>query len=219
MMKGSRNRTEILVGAGLLVFSVSLGLFFLSIYQSSQQQAAAQEKTAAVVLTFVPPTATPEMVELWSAYEQARAAAQAKAADVQLVSASAQWQAAGEKTLLAGSENWAFTFYSPANGQMTDVIVSAEKAWVVNQSQAGNAPSVLVEGAWSVGPRDILLIFLAHGAREFLDTYPQATVELHLARHKDGYPAWNAVALDSQAKDSFAVLVNADTMQTLSKAP
>jgi hypothetical protein len=218
-MRGGRNRTEALIGMGLLIISVPLMLlFFLSIYQNSQQQASAQDRTT-VLLTSVPPTAEPEVIELWSAYEQARTAAQAQATDVQLVSASAQWQAANEKTLLAGSENWMFSFYSPASSQMVDVIVSAEKAWVVNQSQVGNAPPVLTEGDWSAGPRDVLLIFLAHGAREFLDIYPQTTVELHLARHKDGYPAWNIIALDSQARDSFAVLVNGDTMQTVSKAP
>jgi hypothetical protein len=216
-MRGGRNRTEALIGIGLLMISVPLGLLLLSIYQNSQQ-AEAQDRTTAL-LTSVPSTAEPEMIELWGAYEQARTIAQAKATDVQLVSASAQWQAANEKTLLAGSENWMFSFYSPASSQMVDVIVSTEKAWVVNQSQAGNAPPVLTEGDWSAGPRDVLLIFLAHGGREFLDTYPQTTVELHLAQHKDGYPVWNALALDSQAQDSFAVLVNGDTMQTLSKAP
>jgi len=218
MMRGRGNRTEAVIGIGLLVISIPLGLFFLSIYQSSQQ-AAAQDKTTAVVLTSVPPTAKPETVELWSAYERARTAAQAEATDVQIVSASAQWQAASEEALLAGSENWVFSFYSPASSQMVDVIVGVQKAWVVNQSQVGNAPPVLSEGEWSAGPRDVLLIFLAHGGREFLDTYSQTTVELHLAQHKDGYSAWNAVVLDAQAQDSFAVLVNGDTMQTVSKAP
>jgi hypothetical protein len=218
-MKGEGNRREALIGIVLLIVSVPLGLLLLSIYQSGQQRAAAQDRMTTVVLTSVPPTAKPEMVELWNAYERARAAAQAKATDVQLVSASAQWQAANEEALLAGSENWTFSFYSPANSQMVDVVVGTEKAWVVNQSPTGKTPRVLTEGDWTVGPRDVLLVFLAHGAREFLDAYPQTTVELHLAQHENGHPAWNAVALDAQAQDSFAVLVNANTMQTLSKAP
>jgi hypothetical protein len=206
------------MGVGLLGLSGLLALFFLSVCLDGPQSAA-QEGTIGVVMTSVPPTAGPEVIDLWDGYGRALGAAQAEEADARLVSASAQWQAAREEALVAGSDVWAFTFYSPASGRMLDVVVSAGRAWVVNQSEAGMAPTVLTRGRWHDGPRDALLIFLAHGARDFLEAHPQATVELHLGEHKDGYPAWNAVAIDSQGRESFAVTINAGTMQATSIAP
>jgi hypothetical protein len=204
-----------LAGIGLLGLSVLLALFFLSSLIGNQPSAA-QEKRVEAVMTSVPPTAGPANLGVWDGYGWAFGAAQAEASDAQLVSASAQWQAPQEDALLAGSDTWAFTFYSEARDRIIDVVVTTDGAWVVNQSEAGRAPALLTNGKWHEGPRDALLISLAHGVRDFMAAHPQATVELRLNQHDDGYPLWNVIAVDSQSRESFVVTVNAATMAMVS---
>jgi hypothetical protein len=215
MRRRTRNRMEGVMGIGLLGLSALLALFFLSSYMGNRPSAA-QERGAEVVMTSVPPTAEPTMLDVWEGYGRALGAAQAEAVDAQLVSASAQWQAPQEEALLAGADTWAFTFYSDASRRIIDVVVTAERAFVVNQSEAGLAPAPLTNGKWHEGPRDALLVFLAHGARDFLAVHPQATVELRLNQHSDGYPLWNVIAIDSQSRESFTVTVNAASMAMVS---
>jgi hypothetical protein len=203
-----------MMGVGGLLL---LGYILLN-YELGLTSAAATETTP------VPPTPTPASIDLWVAHTQAHAVAQAQAADVQLVSASAQWQAASEKDLLAGVGNWAFTFYSPASGNVLDVVVSTEKTWVVNQTRVWVAPEALADGKWLEGPRDALLIFLAHGGRAFLDEHPQAVVDLHLSASNgsanDGASSvWSILTLDVNDKSRFAVLIDAGTGQVLSSTP
>jgi hypothetical protein len=217
MRRRAKNRMEGLVGICLLGLGALLALAFFSIYMDSPRLVA-QERVAQVVMTSVPPTAAPEMLDLWDGYGRALAAAQAEAADAQLVSASAQWQSPEEEALLAGTEVWAFTFHSAAGGGLVDVVVTPYQATVVNQSLAGVAPDLLTYGKWHEGPRDALLIFLAHGGRDFLTAHPQAAVELHLNEYRDGYPAWNAIAVDAQSRESLTVTINAATMAMISVA-
>jgi hypothetical protein len=153
-------------------------------------------------------------IELWDAYGQAQAAAQAQAEDVQLVSASTQWQTASEEAVLDGSTNWSFVFYSPEDGNSIDVTVNVGTAQVVNQTRVWVAPAALAEGAWQAGPREALLVFLAYGGRAFLDEHPQAIVDLHLA---DGETetVWTVVALDPEDRSLFSLLIDAETSQVL----
>jgi hypothetical protein len=222
MAKKTRNRKEASIGLGLLAVSIVLGLFVLLMAQQTKSvatNAGPPLPEPVVQVTSVAPTAKPAMLALWNAYERALAAAQAEAADAQLASASTQWQAPSEEALMAGSDKWAFTFYSAAKSSVLDVIVGTDKAWVVNRTEVWDAPAVLSGENWHAGPQDVLLILLAHGARDFMAAHPQSTVELHLAQHADGYPAWNAAVVDSQNQDTFAVLVNAETMQAVSSTP
>ena len=163
-----------------------------------------------------PPTPAHAGIALWDAYGQAHLAAQAQATDAQLVSASAQWQAANEEALLNGAGDWTFVFYSPAGGYSLDVVASAQAARVVNQAQVWVAPqTILAEGAWQAGPRDALLVFLAYGGRTFLDGHPQAVVDLHLAGDTAGKPVWAVVALDPQDRSLLPLLIDAETRQVL----
>jgi hypothetical protein len=164
----------------------------------------------------VPPTSAQELVELWDAYEQARVAAQAQAEDVQLVSAKTQWQAVGEQELLDGTGSWSFVFYSPANNHTLDVVVNVGKAHVVKETRVWTDSSVLSEGAWQVGPRDALLVFLAYDGRTFLGEHPQAIVDLHLADDGEGKLVWTIVALDPEDQSLLSVLIDAETMDVLS---
>ncbi|MFQ6101928.1 MAG: hypothetical protein ACE5OS_11950 [Anaerolineae bacterium] len=167
--------------------------------------------------TATPSTSTQAVIDLWDAFEQARAAARVEAGDAQLVSASTQWQAASEEALLDGADNWSFVFYAPASGNAFDVIMSTGAARVVNQTQVWVAPKTLVEGAWRAGPRDALLVFLAYGGRAFLDEHPQAVVDLHLDERDDGGPVWTIVALDSEDRSLVSLLVDTETKQVLSE--
>jgi len=166
--------------------------------------------------TAVPLNPTPALVDLWDAYGQARGAAQAQAADAQLVSASTQWQAVGAEALLAGTGAWSFVFYSPQSGDSLDIVVSAGAAQVVNQTRVWVAPRGMAGGAWQAGPRDALLVFLAYGGRAFLDEHPLAVVDLHLAESDAGGAVWAIVALDPEDQSLFSLLVDAETRQVLS---
>lgn len=161
-------------------------------------------------------TPTPAAVDLWDAYGQAQAAAQARASDAQLVSASAHWHGVGEDALLGGPSNWTFVFYSPGSGCSLDVVVDAGAARVVNQTQAWVVPMALAEGSWQTGPSDALLAFLACGGRAFLDAHPQAVVDLHLAGNDEGTPVWTIVALDPEDRSLLSLLVDAETGRVLS---
>jgi hypothetical protein len=161
------------------------------------------------------------LIDLWDAYGEARAAVQAQAEDAQLVSASTQWQAVSEESLLNGTSSWSFVFYSPTGSHALDVVANADRAQVANQTQVGVASSPLAEGAWQAGPREALLVFLAYGGRAFLDEHPQAAVDLHLAENEDGKAVWTIVALDigdigGEDRTPLSVLIDADTMQVLS---
>jgi hypothetical protein len=162
------------------------------------------------------PASAQAPLELWDAYRQAQAAAQAQARDAQLVSASTQWSAVSEQALLDGTNNWSFVFYSPANGDSVDVVVNAGTAQVVNQTQVWAAPSVLAGKSWQSGPREALLTFLAYGGRAFLDGHPQATVDVHLAEGDEGGAVWTIVALDPEDRSLFSLLIDAETRQVLS---
>jgi hypothetical protein len=164
----------------------------------------------------VPPTSARELVELWDAYEQARVAAQVQAEDVQLVSAKTQWQAVGEQELLDGTGSWSFVFYSPANNQTLDVVVNVGEAHVVKETRVWAGSSVLSEGAWQVGPRDALLVFLAYDGRAFLEAHSQAMVDLHLADNGEGKVVWTIVALDPEDRSLLSVWIDAETMDVLS---
>ena len=164
----------------------------------------------------VPSTPTQELVELWDAYEQARAAAQAQAEDAQLVSAKTQWQAVSEQELLDGTGGWSFVFYSRANSHTLDVVVNTGKAQVVKETRVWTDSSVLPEGAWRVGPRDALLVFLAYDGRLFLEQHPQAMVDLHLGDNGEGKVVWTLVALDPEDRSLLPVLIDAETMDVLS---
>jgi hypothetical protein len=171
---------------------------------------------AATAATPVPPTPTPALIDLWRAHGQACAVARAQAEDAQLVSATTQWQAVSEETLLDGASNWSFVFYSAKNSSVLDVVVDAGAARVVNQTRVWTAPKVMAAGGWHEGPRDALLVFLAHDGRAFLEGHPQAVVDLHLAESEDDGPAWSIVALDVGDRSLLSLLIDADTMQVLS---
>jgi hypothetical protein len=160
-------------------------------------------------------TPTPVSVDMWDAYRQARAAAQAQAPDAQLVSASAHWHGVSEDALLEGASNWTFVFHSSASSHSLDVVANAGGARVVNQAPAWVAPTVMAEGAWQAGPRDALLAFLACGGRAFLGEHPQAVVDLHLSRNGGHSLAWTVVALDPGDRSVLSLLVDAETGQVL----
>lgn len=162
-----------------------------------------------------PSTPTPASVDIWDAYGQACAAAQAQMPDAQLVSASAHWHEVSEDALLEGASNWTFVFHSPASSHSLDVVANAGGARVVNQTQVWVAPTVMAEGAWQAGPMDTLLAFLACGGRAFLNEHPQAVVDLHLAGDGGDSPAWTVVALDPEDRSVLSLLVDAETGQVL----
>jgi len=207
MMLGIRKRNWVLV---LPVAGLGIGYLLLlgrMLWGNVSSLAAAKS---------APPTPARAAIALWDAYGQARAAAQAQATDAQLVSASAQWQAASEEALLKGASAWTFVFYSPAGGYSLDVVANAGTARAVNQAQVWVAPqTMLAESAWQAGPRDALLVFLACGGRTFLDGHPQAVVDLHLAGDAQGKPVWAIVALDPQDRSLLPLLIDAETRQVL----
>jgi hypothetical protein len=194
----------VVVAVGLVVDLVLVGYVLYMLWGRSSGAAA------------VPSTQTQELIELWDAYEQARAAAQAQVEDAQLVSAKTQWQAVGEQELLDGTGSWSFVFYSQANSHTLDVVVSAGEAQMVKETQVWTDSSVLPEGAWQVGPRDALLVFLAYDGRLFLEEHPQAMVDLHLGDNGEGKVAWTLVALDPEDRSLLSVLIDAETMDVLS---
>jgi hypothetical protein len=166
-----------------------------------------------------PPAAAGELVLLWDAYEQARSAARAEAGDALLVSASTQWQAASKEALLAGAEAWLFVFYSPANGHVLDVVTGGGGAQVTNQTRVWVAPDPLTgQESWEAGPQDALLIFLAHGGQQFLESRPQAVVNVRGAE-SDAGPMWTVVALDPGDRGVLSLRIDATTNQVLFVAP
>ncbi len=206
--KTQKKRVTVLLVIGLVVELAFLGYLGYTLWNRLLDQGAMIQTSGA-------PTQVP--VELWDAYKKAYAAARTQAADVQLVSASTQWQAVSEQTLLDGTGNWSFIFYSPSSDNSFDVVADGQQAQVVNQTRVWVASNSLADGAWQAGPREALLVFLAYGGRTFLTEHPQAMVDLHLADSDEGGAVWTVVALDPEDRSLFSSLVDAETNQVLSE--
>ena len=168
--KKQKKWVTVLLAVGLGVELLFLGYMAYTLWQKMLNQTA-----------IASPTPTRMPVELWDAYERAHAAARTQAQDAQLVSASTQWQAVSEQTMLDGASNWSFVFYSPTSENSFDVVANENEARVINQTRVWVASSPLPEGTWQEGPREALLVFLAYGGRTFLAEHAQAMVDLRLA--------------------------------------
>jgi hypothetical protein len=207
---GKKNRLQVLVGVLLGVAGLALITYLLTRSAPPRSAPWPSGDGGADVRA---------AVELWDAYEQARAAARAEADDAYLVSASAQWQGADEEALLAGAADWSFVFYSPSSRHVLDVVAGGARALVVNRTRIWDSPTGLAEGGWQEGPRDPLLIFLAYGGAEFVEMRPQALVDLHLARAEvegaDG-SAWSIAAVDPFDGSVLALVIDGETGQVWS---
>jgi hypothetical protein len=201
-----KKRVAVLLAVGLGVELLFLGYMGYTLWDKISDQ---------TTMTMPSHTPTRVPVELWDAYEKAYAAARTRAEDVQLVSASTQWQAVSEQTLLDGTGNWSFVFYSPMSSESLDVVANAQQAQVVNQTQVWVAPNPLANGLWQAGPREALLVFLAYGGRIFRAEHPQAMVDLHLADSDEGGAVWTVVTLDPEDRSLFSSLIDAETNQVL----
>jgi hypothetical protein len=202
---------------GIALIGISLLVVGYLTWQAgnSLQQKAAGPKT--VKITVAPPT--PSTLEMWDAYERAQAAIWQEALDVQLVSATTQWQAATEKEVLNGADNWVFTFYSPAKGQLIVARVNPERAQAVHRTQTQAVPARLPEGRWHEGPKDALLIFMANGGRAFMEAHPTAVIDLHFGDYEGRGPAWDILASDAESREIVKVVIDAETMDILTHSP
>jgi hypothetical protein len=210
----ARNRIETIVGIALIGFSLLI-VGYLTWQAGNSLQKAKEPK--AVKITVAPPT--PSTLKMWSAYELAQEAAWQEALDARPVSATAQWQAATEKEMLAGADNWVLTFYSPTEGQLIVIHVNLGNARAVHRTQMQAAPAQLAEGRWHEGPNDALLIFLANGGREFMETHPKAVIDLHLGDYEGRGPAWDILASDAESRDGILVVIDTETMRVLTHRP
>jgi hypothetical protein len=152
---------------------------------------------------------------LWDAFELAQAAVHAQATDAVLVSASTQWQEPSQDKLVAGTPDWSFVFYAPSVKSSLDVGASAGIASVLKVTPAWVAPRTLEEGPWRAGPQDALLVFLAYEGSDFLVRNPQAVVDLNLARNDAGQAVWTITALDAEAGQFFALVIDASSSKVL----
>ena len=210
----ARNRIETIFGIALIGLSL-LVVGYLTWQAGNSLQKMGEPKT--VKITVAPPT--PPTLEMWDAYERAQAAAWQAAPDARLVSATAQWQGATEKEMLAGADNWVFTFYSPKEGQLIVVHVSPEKAQAVHRTQMQVPPAQLAEGRWQEGPKDALLIFMANGGRAFMETHPGAVIDLHFGNYEGRGAAWDILASDTESREVVTVVIDAETMRILTHSP
>lgn len=204
-VQGWRQWLQVLAAVAIGVGIVAVGGYLLLSRPAAPATAGSQAANQPT------PAPTQSTVELWDAYEQARAAAQGRLADAALVSASTQWQQPDERTLLAGARDWSFVFYSAEQKSVLDVVVSVGAAQVVKQTQVWVAPGILTEGKWRAGPRDALLAFLAHEGEAFLAGHSEAVVDLNLAQSEGGDPVWTVVALDVGDRSALAVSVDGET--------
>ncbi|NLF03179.1 MAG: hypothetical protein GX601_19620 [Anaerolineales bacterium] len=198
-VQGWRQWLQVLAAVAIGVGIVAVGGYLLLSRSASPAPGGSQA------------TPTQSTVELWDAYEQARAAAQGRLADATLVSASTQWQQPDEHALLAGARDWSFVFYSAEQKSVLDVAVSTGEAQVVKQTRVWVAPGILAEGKWRAGPRDALLAFLACEGEAFLADHPETVVDLNLAQGEDGDPVWTVVALDVSDRSALAVSIDGET--------
>jgi hypothetical protein len=155
-------------------------------------------------------------LDLWGAYAQALVAARAQADDVRLVSASTYWQVTDGRSPAETNNRWSFVFYSPTDSFSLDVVVDVDEAYVVNQTRIWKTPDLLSPGGWQAGPKEALQVFFAYGGRSFVEDYPQATIDLHLAAGAGGKAVWTIVALDPAGGDPLAISIDAETRRVIS---
>lgn len=165
-----------------------------------------------------PSSLAQESVDLWEAYERARAAAQEDGAGVRPVSASAHWQSATEDALLNGAGQWSFGFFAPEDKKTLSVVATKESARLANQTEVWKTPVTLAEGTWEEGPRDPLLVFLARGGREFLERHQETVVSVHLANSDGEGALWDVAALSRDDRSVLALRIDAGTLEVRSSA-
>jgi len=211
----ARKRRRLLVALGVavgLIYTLLLGYILLGDLPNPSQgePVAAQAPSGATA---------PAIVELWDACQQAHVVAQAAAADAELVSAATHWEGPDERTMLSGADSWSFVFYSPASGNVLDIVVGRGEARLVNQTRVWDVPEPLPDGAWQAGPEEPLLVFLACDGRSFLEAHPGALVDVRLAVDDAGRAAWSVVALDAADRSLLSVSVDAGSHEILSRSP
>ncbi len=164
------------------------------------------------------PAPPQQWVDLWDAYERAQVVVQENGTAAPAVSASAQWQRATPKGLLTGASQWSFKFYAAESAEIVHVVVAGEAARLAGRTSAADVPTTLKEGAWLDGPRDPLLVFLAHGGRDFLEKHREAVVSVHLAEVAAEGASWDVAALSTEDRSVLAVRIDAETLKVRSTA-
>ena len=159
-------------------------------------------------------SAVDEPLTLDRAHEQALALASGWQPDVQLVSAATSWQLASGDRLTLYRPAWSFRFYSPAVSQVQLVTVDKKGAQASRQIHVRTAPSS-VEADWTLGSDELLLTLMAHGGEDFLRRNSHVNVHCQLKREDAGRSIWYLTTIDSVARQSLTVGVDALSRQVV----
>ncbi|MBN1955205.1 MAG: hypothetical protein JW900_09175 [Anaerolineae bacterium] len=156
---------------------------------------------------------TREPLTAQTAYQAARAAAEAWQGDAWLIDLSASWPNATRERVLAGQPGWTFQFYSPQTREVQSISVAQDTVALTRRRAVSVAPAPIDEAAWRLSAEDAALLFLAHGGERYLEQSRRSTFHLHLAA-EDGRVVWTGIAVGSGA-DPLVVRFDATSGERL----
>lgn len=201
----------------LLIGLLSLACTSVIVVMLLVLQARPAEVTVAPEPTNTPgpqPTHTVTHVQITglSQYSPAMAAAQAWAADAQLVSASANWPFVVGMDQIGQPTQWTYRFYSPDKARLLFVMVEpdGQVRTVEHVVKVTLPPRPLAIDEWLIDSPAALATWLDYGGSEILRNNPGLEVAVQLRGVSDNSgPVWLVVGSDERTETIHMVVIDA----------
>ena len=148
-----------------------------------------------------------------ASYEVARPAAQAWAADAELLNARASWPEGA--TFDPERGGWSFVFYSPSQEETALFSVSQNGAQLISNRQIERTLNLYPTTGWQIDSPQLLSIVMESGGRDFLEQYQLGNLTLTL--DTNDHFIWRARLINTEAPASLTLQVDPAAGRVISR--
>lgn len=145
-------------------------------------------------------------------YPPVRAAAQAWAADAQLVSANADWPKVVDKSYVGEPTLWTYRFYSPAKARLLFVTITPEGQieTIEHVAPVTLPPRPIAADNWAIDSSTALAIWLDNGGAGVLGNNPGMEIMIQLRSvNNNPNPVWMVIGLNNQTQEIHTAIIDA----------
>lgn len=137
--------------------------------------------------------------------------------DATLISAQATWPPnLTIGVLLAGSETWSFTFYSPSAGQAVNVSVTEAQATLGQPYEVSNPLQPLNPSGWKINSNEAVDIFMINGGNDFFTAEQDILLTMQLTTVADsGRLEWLIAAVSDRTGQGLTINIDATSGEVL----